>query len=180
MDFVQNEGGTFASPPALTTSAAVTTAAEVVTLKTPPTFASSLSLYAAGTPYAPASYANAQTFISADDNTVNNRLSLMLTGGFGTSRMVWVSGGTSTAMISAVWTQGVAGKIAAAGGPADQAMSFNGGAVVTSAGAALAVLPLEVAIGRLPNGFQLDGDITEFAIWPSVRVPNTGLIAGTT
>jgi hypothetical protein len=177
----QLEQSSFASPPQRTVAGTVgvNTPAEVVTLTTPPAFGSAYSLYAAGVPYAPATYANAQglgtIYASATD--------LLTFWRNPTDAQVYAnvrSGSVSNFYhVATAWATGALGKEATAVAASDQALSFNGSAVVTAA-AALPVGVNAVIIGANQAGGQnWDGDITEFAIWPATRLPNASLISGT-
>jgi hypothetical protein len=179
VDFVQNEGGTFASPPALTTSAAVTTAAEVVTLTTVPTFGAACTIYAAGTPQQP-STGPANTIAVASDGSNNNRLQLSR------SPPAWqpvisVGGSIVWAPTSGSWTQGLFSKSALAFASADHAYVHDGGAALTNVAAGIPAGLNQVNIGTAGNSTSsfFNGDISELAIWPNTRVPNANLISGT-
>jgi hypothetical protein len=177
----QLEQASFVSPPIRTTSAAVITPAEVVTLKTLPTFGSAWSEYFAGTPFSPVSSPSAQMGMEIDDGSANNRTIVYRrqTNGFAYSFQVSanVGGAFGTTIL---WNTGASGKNAAAHAVNDGAMSFNGSAVVTYAGAALPLSINNVSIGGALNGSYFDGDITELAIWATQRLPNASLISGTT
>jgi hypothetical protein len=174
----QLEQASFASPPIRTTSAAVTTAAEVVTLTHALTFGGAYSLYAAGIPAATLAYVNPQAIIQSDTGVDAQSVTLRRTNGIGTASAL-LTGGTGGSLIGAAWSQNAAGKLAAAVNAADQAISFNGGAAVTAALAALPTTPTGVHAGGQSSTNQWDGDITEFAIWASQRLPNASLITGT-
>ena len=60
-------------------------------------------------------------------------------------------------------------------------MSFNGAAVLTGAGS----LPIGITSAFIgaqgsSGATNWNGYITDIAIWASTRIPNAGLIAGTT
>jgi hypothetical protein len=174
----QLEQASFASPPIRTTSAAVTTAAEAITLITPPAFGSVYSYYAAAIPYATVAYGTTQRAIAVYANA-SNRTDIYRSNGTGTAAFSSVSGGSGLVGTGAVWAQSAFGRVAVAIAASDQAGVFNGGTPFTSAGA----LPIgvnQVRLGTYIDGtLQWDGDITEFAIWPNTRVPNANLITGT-
>jgi hypothetical protein len=174
----QLEQAPFTSPPIRTTSAAVTTAAEVVTLTHALTFGGAYSLYAAGIPAATLAYANPQAIIQSDTGVDAQSIALRRNNGTGTASAV-LTGGTGGSLVGAAWSQNAAGKLAAAVSAADQAISFNGAAVVTAALAALPTTPTGVHAGGQSSTNQWDGDIGEFAIWATTRIPNSGLITGT-
>jgi hypothetical protein len=174
----QLEQASFASPPIWTTGAAVTTPAEVITLKTAPVFGSAYTLYGAGVPASPTAYGNPQAIIQSDTGADAQSVALRRTNGSGTASAL-LTGGTGGSLVGAAWSQNAAGKLAAALNAADQAISFNGAAVVTAALAALPTTPTGAHVGGQANANQLDGDITEFAIWATQRLPNASLISGT-
>lgn len=82
----QIELGTFATTPIPTTAAAVTRAADVVTLTTVPTIGSNFSTFASGTPEAPTSYATNQLMLSVSDGTNGNRASFLRLASTGQSQ----------------------------------------------------------------------------------------------
>jgi hypothetical protein len=181
VDFVQNEGGTFASPPALTTSAAVITAAEVVTLKTPPTFGSAATYYVAYVNSGIVSGGVAST-LTADDGTTANfdRMNITQAASRNASANTF-SAAVNEGRIDAagVYVVGAFTKAAYALANNDRALTSNGGAVATSGTGARPVSLTAVTLGSAQAASFLDGDITELAIWASTRLPNASLISGT-
>jgi hypothetical protein len=176
----QLEQSAAASPPQRTVAGTVgvNTPAEVITLTNPPAFGGAYSLYAAGAPAAPLAYANPQMALQSDTGVDAQSVALRSTNGTGTASAL-LTGGTGGSLIGAVWSQNAAGKLAAALNAADQALSFNGAAVVTAALAALPTTPTGVHVGGQSSTNQWDGDITEFAIWATQRLSNANLISGT-
>jgi hypothetical protein len=173
----------FATPPIRTTNAAVTEAVEAVTLKTPPAFGSAYSMYAAGVPYMPSGITNAM-MLQADIGDDTQRSLFYRSAG--QVMVFYFAGGTGGAPSnsSPLAVTNALVKVAGAAAPGDQAIILNGAALAGGL-AALAVLPntpTAVRVGTQNAGAMSpwDGDITEFAIWPTTRVPNAGLIAGTT
>lgn len=171
----QLELGAFATSPIRTTSAAETRAADVVTVA-PPALGSAYTLFAKGTPNAPATYGISQQFLLLDDGSANNRAALSRAITTGNALAQSISGGVSTLMNSGVsWVTGVSGRIASGFAEGDNATCFNGASAVTSA----ASLPIGVNVARLGSnsggGALSNGYIERAALWPNTRLPNADL-----
>lgn len=175
----QLELGSFVTSPIRTTNAAVTRAADVVSVTSPPVFGNAYTLYGKGVPAAGTSFASNQFIVAVDDATANNQFILQRFNGTGVARYRSISGGASSANNGAAWAQGVRGSIAAANAASDQSGSFNGGSVFTSAGA----LPVSVSAMRIGSNNsgseQFNGYIERVAVFP-YRLPNAQLQAITT
>jgi hypothetical protein len=177
----QLEQSASASPPQRTVAGTVgvNTPAEVVTLTSPPAFGSAYSLYGAGTPYAPSSRSPRQSILARSDAAIGNLIELTKLGP-GNNAQGIVAPGSNFGGAN-LWITGGSAKIAAAFASSDQAMSFAANAVETGATVTLPAGMDQVVIGNIRGG-QLecwDGDITEFAIWPTTRISNANLISGT-
>ena len=179
VDFAQLEAGTFATSPILTTTATVTRAADVVTVTTPPALGSAYTLFGKGTPNAPNSGLsnNPQSLFQLDDGSGNNRVQLSrrnVTGDY--AAMNITTGGVATITNSdASWLSRASGRQAVAVAVNDQAMSFNGTAIVTSV-SALPIAPNALRIGTNQSGaVQWNGYIERIALWPGTRLSNNNL-----
>jgi hypothetical protein len=174
----QLEQSATASPPQRTVAGTVgvNTPAEIVTLTTPPAFGSAYSMYGAGSTGSSAT-SSAQILMNVNDGSANNRVFL---GRYpGNAIGYSISAGVTISLGNLAWVANNPGKVALAVAASDQAFVFNGGGLATGAGA----LPINVSIGKIGSNEagaqQWDGDITEFAIWPTTRIPNASLISGT-
>jgi hypothetical protein len=172
----------FATPPIRTTNAAVTEAAEVVTLTNPPVFGSAYSMYAAGAPYGLSTNGgqNTLTIINDAPASGNNRLQLGWPGS-PWAQAVFSAGGVNiwVPAISTAWGAGIAKKLAAAFASADHGFAAAGSVLADTAAGIPTGLSYTTIGSILGSGFSWDGDITEFAIWPTTRIPNASLISGT-
>lgn len=181
---IQAEPGAFATSIIPTTSAAVTRAADVVTVTNPPVFGSAYTLFWAGIPLAPILYVNNQFPMSADDGTLNNRSQLIRAGtAFGVVNGSYSPGGINTGSTywvgqsSIVMPTGSLSKIAAAFAASDQAGSINGNSVfINSTGTP--TIPSIVHFGTRSDGtLQINGYISRAALWATTRQPNSVLQA---
>jgi hypothetical protein len=173
----QMELGTWATSPIRTTTAAVTRAAEVVTLTTPPTFGASFSMVGEGTPQAPSAYTAQQYLCQVDNGNNNNRETILRNNGTGNAFGYIASGGVALLSLQpAAWAQNVVGMLAVAGAANDYATSFNGSAPLISAVAGSMPAISTVRIGSTLSGGQpWNGWINRIAIWPETRLGNTDL-----
>jgi hypothetical protein len=167
----QLELGAFATSPIRTTNAAATRAADVVTVTRVPTFGA-FSAYVAFIPGAVG--ATNETILSIDDGTTSNRAGAVKNAAGNYAGLgVWPASGVAL-------TTGSTYKAAAGIAASDQASSLNGAAVTTGSSA------LPTGINAIHIGCNnsssnpLNGYITDLAVWASTRIPNAGLIAGTT
>jgi hypothetical protein len=166
--------GTVSAPTSLIVSGAsrTTRAADVVTLTTPPVFGSAYTLFAAGAPNAPTTYATSQNLIQSDIGNDTQRVLIRRVSATG-SILVSKVGGTGGAFSpTGTWSQGVLGKVAAAVAPGAQSSVFNGGSPGTSAGATLPTTPTALHLGvNASVGDFFDGIISRIAIAPTVALP---------
>jgi hypothetical protein len=172
----QLELGTFATSPIRTTSAAVTRAADVVTVTTPPAVGSAYTLFGQATPKAPVTYAANQIALGVNDGTLNERSRIRRVATTGIGQGVTTTGGVDTVVASGiVSTQNISCRIAFAIANLDQAVSQNGSAIVTGAGA-LPSTPTVITIGTdQSTTLQYDGYVERVAIWAATRVSNASL-----
>lgn len=169
----QMEAGASATSPIVTAGAAVTRAADIVTLTSPPAFGAAYSMFGQGTPQTPDTF-GPQRILDINDGTVANAAILARTAT--AQPLTTLTGGTGGNITPAgPWSRNVSGKIALAVTAADQAAVFNAG---TPAAAALAVLPAtptQVYIGNRPDAARAwNGFIQRVALWPT-RISNTTL-----
>jgi hypothetical protein len=178
VDFAQNENSdSFATSPILTTTLAITRAADVVTVTNPPVFGSAYTLFGKGTPNAPTGYGTNQALLDVNDGTSNNRIDIRRSSGTGVATDIIVVGNvqqTSPASAGA-WNAVTSGKLTMGLAAGDQALSFNGSAVTTSTTTPL-FTPSGVSIGSRQGGtLQWNGYVERIALWPSTRLPNATL-----
>lgn len=179
----QLELGASVTSPIRTTTVAVTRAADVVTMTTPPAFGSAYSLFAKGTPQAPSSYGNQQMMVGIDDGTTNNRAVIRRVAGSAAGVIGLANGGSFTSVtVSGAFNSNVSSKMAGAFAASDQAASVNGGTIATLATALLPASPNELIIGGQGGAANqyFNGFIEQAAIWASQRVSNAQLQSMTT
>lgn len=182
----QLELGASVTSPIRTTAAAVTRAADIVTLTTPPTFGSSYSIFGKGTPLTPVTYAANAPIVSVDDGTLTNRATPFRATATGIAGILAASTASgifcNAGMIgNPVHAQNASGKYGTAFAPLDQAGSFNGSAAATNATGTPATGALTIHIGaRADTLIFWNGFIEYSAIWPTQRVPNAQLVSMTT
>jgi len=171
----QLEQGTWASSPIRTTSAAATRADDVVSLTLPPSFGTSYSVAAAGTPQAPFDYNTPQNLVAVSDGTTTNRLALIRRASTGIPAFALDSSVTNIG--AAAWSQNAAGTVAVAYGPSSQTASFNGTTTVAGTDPTAPTGLNTVQIGA--NGAAIDwwnGYITRILIWPVTRIGDQALV----
>ena len=171
----QLELGSFTTSPIVTTNAAVTRAADVVTMTRPPKFGASYSLFAQGTPQALNGYATAQIILSADDGTTTNRTQIYRNAS--TASFIYFEAPNGANIANGTWNQNISGKIAVAIAASDEQLCQNGTlpAGQSVAGVNNASLT-RVGIGvRGDNSTFFNGTISRIAIWPTMRIPNAML-----
>ena len=176
VDAVQNENGAFSTSPILTTSAAVTRNADVVTMTSPPTFGSAYSLFATGFSNSPL----LQTIFGISDGSTANR-AIMYRGSDNKNGSAITSGssGQTSPSTTGSWGVNVTGKTAFGVAVSNSALSFNGGTVSTAVGPGTMPSGINsVRLGDRGDGVsttQWNGYITRAAIWPTARLSDTGL-----
>jgi hypothetical protein len=171
-----------ASNPILTTSAAVTRNSEADTLVLTglPGFGSAYTVYARITPQTPTGYPNPQFSIQVDDGTATNRAFLRREASTGSG--TWRGfGGAGWNISATALTQSASVKLAGAATTSDQAYYDNAAQVGTASAATLPsglnTVHLGVDAGTVN---QVNGNLEEFAIWFTQRLPNATLQAITT
>ena len=170
----QLELGAFATSPIRTTNAAVTRAADVVTLTTVPTFGNNQTLLGKGTPNAPSSYGTNQTLFGINDGTINNRLAIYRASGNGVPSFLAAAGGSSagSAGVGGAWNGD--GNLALGFASADHAVVFNSTVnTETTSGTPSGIN--RVDIGSRFGGLQFNGYVERIALWPTARLPNATL-----
>jgi hypothetical protein len=177
IDFVQNENGIFATSPILTTTVATARAADSIALPasiipqgTP------VTLFGQAIPLAPITYAGQQNLIMFDDGASTNRIGIRRGSADGLARAVsTVANVTSTPAAAVAWAQNARAKLIAAFATSDQAMSFNGAAVVTGAAAIPGAGVLTAGkLGDASAPASWDGYIERMTIFNS-RIANAQL-----
>lgn len=171
----------FATSPILTTNAAATRAADVVTVTSPPVFGSAYTLFIAGTPAAPLSYPANQNAIQTDTGSTAQRY--VLRRNINTSLTASLVGGVGGAnpVVSGAWAQAAFGKLAAAAVAGAQSAVFDGGTVANGTIVTLPTTPTNVSIGTNVGGVEFfNGVISRFAIWSTTALSSITLQAITT
>lgn len=95
VDAVQNETSTFSLSPILTTSVAVTRAADVVVVTSPPSFIGGVSLFAKGFP-GPMVNATNQFPVTLSDGSTNNRVGILRNGTDGSQQSLVTLAGSGS------------------------------------------------------------------------------------
>ena len=175
----QLEQKAYVTPPIRTTTAAVTRGADVVTMADVPAFGSSWSMFSAARTRLPITAATSQVVLQVSDSAANNRTPQFRNNGNGQARHATVVGGaTLFNLTGAIWNQDTFGKHASACSDSDTAFAFNGAAAVGSAVTYTPFLPNTVSVGCRGAGTQqLDGEVTDLALWSRARIPNAALQA---
>ncbi len=180
VDFAGLEAATFVGPPIETTTVPVTRAATATIINSDPPFpVTAYTLFGEATPSAPDSGAgnNPQSLFQYDDGSGNDRVQLSRRNVAGDPAAMNITTGAAATVTNSVasWLSAASGKQIMASAAGDQAMSFNGAAVVTSASA----MPITPSILRLGTnsaaGVQWDGLIRVIAIWKTKRLENSVL-----
>lgn len=172
-----------ASNPILTTSAAVTRAAEADTLVLTglPGFGAAYSAWMRMTPQIPAAFTGNQNVIQLDDGTNTQRTLVRRTASAGQALFAGVGGGGWSATKAVTFAQNVSTKWAFAEAANDQQAYYDASAGTAQTAATLPNTPTAVHLGvNASNNEQLNGNIEEIAIWFTQRLPNTTLQAITT
>jgi hypothetical protein len=121
-------------------------------------------------------YAANQIALGVNDGTLNERSRIRRVATTGIGQGVTTTGGVDTVVASGiVSTQNISCRIAFAIANLDQAVSQNGSAIVTGAGA-LPSTPTVITIGTdQSTTLQYDGYVERVAIWAATRVSNASL-----
>lgn len=173
----QLELGAFATSPIRTTNAAVTRAADVVAVTTPPVFGSAYTLFAKGTPQAPTNYGTPQFLLVISDGSASNEFALHRLSSTGNARFRNASGGSANTNTGAVWSQNVIGNLAGSDIASSQVVSFNGGAVFTGSGSfPIGVNKLNIGSDRTGSE-QWNGYISEISVFANTAQPTAQLQA---
>lgn len=181
----QCELGTFGTSLIVTAGATVTRASDVVTLTTAPSFGSAYSLFASGTPQAPAAFATNQNIAQIDDGTISNRISIFRAlGGGNIAYRYSVAGPNVYATTSAaVAATGATFKTAIAAINGTQNSALNGTANSGGSGAGT-ITPTSVTFGANSTGEghinQINGFLLQTGIWKSQALSSATLQAITT
>jgi hypothetical protein len=170
VDFAQLEAGTSASSPILTTTTAVARSADgILSIGIP-----QLSLI--GTWLVTATPTRPNGAATVTQRLVDTSAALASIRRLANTNLANGLIGVNT-ISGAAWAANVSGKVAYAWAPSDQALSFNGGAIVTGAAASQAGgVNNFVSMGcSASSGAQLDGTLVSATLWP-LRLDNTVLI----
>lgn len=171
----QLELGSFATSPIRTTNATVTRAADVVTVTTAPIFGSAYTLFAKGTPQAPATFASNQIALGVNNGTANERSRLRRVAATGIGQGVVTTGGVDTVLAGAVWSTSVSRSVALAIAAVDQAFAQTGDGTAT-ASSALPSTPTIVTLGTdQSTTLFFNGLLERVVIWSSQRIPTAAL-----
>lgn len=175
-DFNQMEPGGFPTTPILTTTVAVTRAADQPIVKSLGTIGVGYTLYGSGVPESPTSNTNNQFLAMLDAGSANDRIAVVRAGTSNFGETFSAAGGSQSTQVAAVlWSQNVIGKLAVSVASGAQAGVFNGGTPGTTAGA-LPANPTNLHIGTQQSGAtQFNGSVQRIALWPTVALPSAAL-----
>lgn len=169
----QIEEASFATSPIPTAgTAAVTRAADVISLATPLVYGNAYSFFAQGVPESPVNNTQNQFMVGADDGTANNRVGVFRGSTTAAGAMVITNAGVGTAGGAGLWDVSQVGKIAgSASTGANGNVAFNGSAAVGIAQAAPAGSVLSsTKIGGSVGGVFANGFISRVALWQNVAL----------
>jgi hypothetical protein len=172
----QLELGTWASSPIRTAGAAVTRAADVVTLTSPPSFGSAYTLSAQAAPSSLTSNTAYQILLNADDGTATTVTQIYRAGVTGLPRGYFNPGGINLTTAVA-WQPGVSGGLVMGYAANNSAVVFSGGTPAPDAtGTPPATGLTSVRLGHeFGGGNQWNGYITRTRIWPTTRLSDSQL-----
>lgn len=177
----QVELGASVTSPIRTTTTSATRGADIVSLTTPPTFGTAYSLYVKGIPQTPTSFGTNQGFVCISDSTSSNRVSIRRINTSATYGANISTSGVGQPILSVgAWAQNSLNKAAAAFATND-AQLYGSGAASAHGTPTIPLTGLNaVFIGSdngIGNGFFADGFVSEIAVWPTQRIPDTQLQA---
>lgn len=174
----QLEIGTGITSPIRTTSAAVTRAADVVSVNLPATFGASYTLRGKGTPNLAAGSTADQYLVTVSDGTSSNRWGVLRLATTGIPN--WILNSTKTGIGAVAWAQSTSKRVAATNAVSSQAGSFDGAAVTTGSSATSPTGLTVVSIGNDGAGAgQFNGYVERILIWPGVRLGNQAVTSTT-
>ncbi len=179
----QLELGAFATSPIRTTSAAATRASDVVTVTRLPGTGDTLTAYAAFIAPVSLGGVNRDVVVFADAGVTNTEILFINPGSARNASQNATASAASQGRIdvAAAFSAGASVKAAFAATLNDRAVTSNGGAVSTSGTNGAKPAFTTIGIGSDGSGNSiLNTYITDIAVWASARIPNAGLIAGTT
>jgi hypothetical protein len=169
----------FATSPIRTTGSAVARSPDAVTLTSPPGFGAAYSMYAQGTPQAPAAYGAAQNLLELSAGS-SNRVILRRQAASGHNLFAGVGGTGWSNEPATVFATGVSTKWSSAQAAADQSSATGGTLQTPQTAALLPTTPTTVNIGNdVVGGEQWNGYVERIALWPTARVANAQLQAMT-
>ena len=158
-----NAAQAFATPPILTTNAAVTRNASNLSIATQS--CANPSILASGTPSAPTGFPVNQNIAQVDNGTDTQRTLLRRQASTG-ALLASAIGGTGYSLTpSGTWAQSALGKLAVASMPGAQSAVFNNGTAATATAATLPTNPTTLHIGVNASGTEnFNGGIREVAL----------------
>ena len=158
-----NAAQAFATPPILTTNAAVTRNASNLSLATQS--CANPSILASGTPSAPTGFPVNQNIAQVDNGTDAQRTVLRRQASTG-ALLASAIGGTGYSLTpSGTWAQSTLGKLAVASSPGAQSAVFNNGTAATATAATLPTNPTTLHIGVNASGTEnFNGGISRVAL----------------
>jgi hypothetical protein len=157
----QLENGASATSLIITTGATASRAADVITTQY---LSGIVSIFGQGRPLCPASYANSQTLVSVDDNSLANRIQADRVTATALGRGVYTAASTTGTFSTAnAWTQAASMKLICVAQASDQAVDLNGGSVVTASQVGTPTLNTIHLGCRGDGAFQFNGVIERIA-----------------
>jgi hypothetical protein len=173
-DRFQLELGAYPTSLIVTAGTTVARGSETAALTSPPTFGSSFSVFAAGTPTTPSGSGTNQSILTISSSIGQLATLFKNNGG---AMALDLSGGTGGIFIpSGTWNQNVFGKLAASVIAGSQAAVFNGGTAATGSAATLPTTPTTVAIGTsFGIGSSWNGYVARIGLNPNLNLTTATL-----
>jgi hypothetical protein len=172
----QVELGASVTSPIPTAGAAVTRAADGVTLTSPPAFGAAYSMFAQGTPQAPLGYGSYQFPLSLDDGTSSNIAQTGRLPASGNSQLLYTVASAQTQVTGSSIASNVTSKLGTAIAASNQAFSLNGAASNTLSTVGVPpVSTVNIGSGAPGQGAYWNGFISRVALWPTTRISNAQL-----